>query len=67
MSIIANELAEEEEMSNLAARFAVRMRNQAVGSEGETTPISGGKRSRRPSPDEQAQKDRAIISVDSLD
>ena len=54
-------------MSNLATGFAVRMRNQAVGSEGETTPISGGKRSRRPYPDEQAQKDRTIISMDSLD
>ena len=65
-SIIASELAKEEEMSNLVVGFAVRMCNQAMGSEGETTPISGGKRSRLSSPNEQAQKDRAIILVDSL-
>ena len=65
--IICNELAEEEEMSSLAARFTVRMCKRVVGSEGETTPRSGRKRSRRSFLDEEAMKDWAIISVDSLD
>ena len=55
--IISNELAEEEKMSGLAIRFVVRMRKRVVGSEGETTPKSGGKRLRRSSPYEEAQKD----------
>ena len=44
--IIASELTEEEEMSNLGIGFVVRMRKRAVSSEGETTPRSGGKLSR---------------------
>ena len=43
-SLIAGELIEEEEMSRLVTGFAVRMSNWAVGSKGETTPISDGKR-----------------------
>ena len=54
-------------MSSLATGFAIRMRKRVVGSEGETTPRSRGKRSRQSSPDEEAQKDWAIISVDSPD
>ena len=53
-SIITNELAEEEEMSSLAVGFAIWMHKWATGSDGETTPRSGGKRSRRSSPDEEA-------------
>ena len=41
-------------MSSLAIGFAVRMRKQVIGSEGETTPRSHGKRSRQSSPDEEA-------------
>ena len=52
--IISNEPTEEEEMSNLTIGFTVRMRKRAIGSEGETTPRSGGKRSRLSSPDEEA-------------
>ena len=37
-SIIAIELVEEEEMSNLTARLAARMCKRAASSEGETTP-----------------------------
>ena len=66
-SIISSELAEEEEMSSLATRFFVRMRKQAACSEGETTPRSSGKWSRRSSLDEEAQKDWARILVESLD
>ena len=54
-------------MYGLAIRFVVRMRKRVVGSEGETTPKSGGKRLRRSSPNEGAQKDWAMISVDSPD
>ena len=65
--VIANEPAEEEEMSMLAAGFSARMHKRAVGLEGESTPIFDGKRSKCSSLDEQAQKDWAIISIDSLD
>ena len=67
MSIIANEPAEEEEMSIFIVKFFVLMHKWAAGSEGETTLKFGRKRSRRSSLDEEAQKDWAIILVDSLD
>ena len=54
-------------MSSLATGFVVRMRKWDMGSEGETTPRFGGKRLRWSSPDEEAQKDWAIISGDSPD
>ena len=53
-------------MSSLAAGFATRMRKQAEGSEGETTLKSYGKWSKQSSLGEKAQKDWAIILVDSL-
>ena len=66
--IIASEPAEEEEeMSSLPAGFIVQMRKWATGSEGETTSRFCGKRLRWSSPYEEAQKDWAIISMDSLD
>ena len=40
---------------------------QVVGSEGETTPRSDGKRSKQSSLNEEAQKDWPIISIDSPD
>ena len=40
---------------------------QVVGSKGETTPRSDGKRSKESSPNEEAQKDWPIISMDSPD
>ena len=67
MGIISSEPTEEEEMSSLAISFVVRMRKRAAGLEGETTPISSGKRWRWSSPDEEDQKDQAIISVDFPD
>ena len=57
MSIIANEPSKEEEMSSLTIGFSAQMCKRAVGSEGETTPKSDGKRSKRSSPDEVAQMD----------
>ena len=65
--IIASEPVEEEEMSSLVAGFATHMRKRAAGLEGETIPSSDGKRMKRSSPDEEAQKNWAIISVDSID
>ena len=65
MSIIASEPAEEEEMSSLVVGFSVRMRKRATGSKGETTPRSGGKRSRQSFLDDEVQTDWAIISMDS--
>ena len=41
-------------MSRLVARFSTRMHKRVVGSEGEFTPISDGKRSKRSSPGEEA-------------
>ena len=63
--IIVSELAKKKEMSRLAARFATgfgtgfatRKSKLAAGSEGETTPISNVKPSKRSSLDEEAQKD----------
>ena len=54
-------------MSRLTVWFAARMRKQATGLEGGTTPIFDGKLSKLSSLYEEAQKDWAIISVDSLD
>ena len=51
-SIISIESVEEKEMSNLTAGFAARMCKRAASSEGETTPRSGVKWSRRSSPNE---------------
>ena len=55
--VVASEPSEEEKMSSLVVGFVSRMHKQVVGSEGEATSIFGGKRPRRPSPDEEAQKD----------
>ena len=66
-SIISSEPAEEKEMSRLAIGLAAQMRKWAVGSKGETTPFSNGKRRKLSSPDEEAQKDWSIIIVDSPD
>ena len=65
--VIANEPIEEEEMSNLAVRFATLMRKRASGLEGETTPSYDGKRMKWSSLEEEARKDWTVISVDSLD
>ena len=64
-NIIASEPVEEEEMSRLAVRFFARMSKWVTDSEGESTPISDGKCPKRSSPDGEAQKDWAIILVDS--
>ena len=65
--VVANEPAGEEEMSSLVIEFSAQMRKRATGLESEATSSSGGKRSRRSSPDEKAQKNWAIISMDSPD
>ena len=65
--IISSEPTKEEEMSSLVTGFAVQMRKRATGSKGETTPRSGGIRSRRSSSNEEVKKDWAIISMDSPD
>ena len=67
MDILASESTEKEEMSMLAARFATRMQKRVADSKDESTLISNGKRPRRSSPDEEAQKDWVIIPVDSPD
>ena len=65
--VVANEPAEEEEMSSLAVGFASQMHKQRASSEGEATSISGGKRSRRPSQNEEAKKDWPTVSVEFHD
>ena len=64
-SIISNEPTDEEEMSILAAGFAALMRKRATSSDGETTPNFYGKWMKQSSPNEGAQKDWAIISMNS--
>ena len=65
MGVVASQPAEEEEMYILVVGFIARMRKRAAGSKGEAASNPGGKRPRRSSPDEEAQKDWAIILVDS--
>ena len=55
--ILTGESNEKEEMSMLASGFASWMRKRVVDSEDESTPISDGKRPRRSSQNEEAQKD----------
>ena len=57
MAIVSSEPIKEEKISNLAIGFIARMRKRAAGSEGEATSNAGGKRPRRSSPNEEAQKD----------
>ena len=54
-------------MFSLAAKFAARMRKQSMTLEGEATSSFGEKRTKRSPSDEGAQKDWAIVSVESLD
>ena len=54
-------------MPSLTIRFATRMHKRVAGSEGKATPSSDGKRMKRSSPGEGAQKDWAIVSVDCPD
>ena len=50
----------------LASGFAARMRKRIVDLEDESAPTSDGKCPRRSSSDLEAQKDWAIIPMDSL-
>ena len=65
--VISSEPIEEEEMTRHVIGFITLMHKQATGSEVESTPISYRKRSKRSSPDKEAQKDWAIILMDYLD
>ena len=65
--ILANESVEEEEMSMLAIGFAARMQKLDADLEDEPTLIPDRKRPKRSSPDEEVEKDWAIILVDSPD
>ena len=66
-SVVNSEAPEEEEMSSLAVGFATQMRKRATVLEGETTSSSCGKRARQSPPNEGAQKNWAIVSVESPD
>ena len=48
-------------------RFAARMQKRVANLEDEPTLIPDGKHPKRSSPDEEVEKDWAIIPVDSLD
>ena len=65
--IISSEPAKEEEMSKLVFGFSAQVRKRATCSEGEFTLVSNGKHPKRSSPNEEDQKDWAIILVDSPD
>ena len=67
MGMIYSEPVEEEEMFSLAAGFSTRRRKQPTTLEGVATSSSGEKRPRRSPLDEEAQKDGAIVLVESLD
>ena len=54
-------------MSKLVTKFEAQMRKRAVGSKGETTPISDRKCLKLSSLDEETQKDWVVISVDNPD
>ena len=56
-------------MSSLADGFATWMRKRATSSQGKTTPdfeVSGEKRPKTSSPNEEAQKSMTVITIDSL-
>ena len=58
----------EDDMSSLAAGFAMQMPKWATSAQGETTPdfeVSSGKRPKRSRSDEEAQKSPIVISMDS--
>ena len=57
-------------MSSLAIGFAARMCKLAASAQGETTlgsEVFGGKHLKRSGPDEEAQKNSSVITVDSLE
>ena len=56
----------EDDMCNLVARFAARMRKWAMSYHGETTPDSevfDGKRPKRFGLDEEAQRSSTVIAI----
>ena len=67
ISILSSESVEEEEMSMLAAEFAARILKRVADLEDEPTPILDGKRPKWSSPNEEVEKDWAIVLVDSPD
>ena len=52
-------------MFSIATRFAARMRKRSTPLEGETTSSSEEKRPRQSPSDDEAQKDWAIVLVES--
>ena len=65
--VVDSEPTEEEEMFSLATWFAARMLKWSTTLEGEATSSSREKQPRRSPSDGEAQKDWAIVSVESLD
>ena len=65
IGVVDSEPTKEEEMSSLAAGFVVQMHKWAMGLEGEATSSFGGKWSKQCLLYEGAQKNWAIVSVDS--
>ena len=57
-------------MSSLTAGFSTQMCKRVASAQGDTTPgceVFSGKRPKRSGPDEEAQKSRALITLDSLE
>ena len=65
--VLTSEYVEKKEMYMLTTGFVAQMQKRITDSEDESAPTYDGNRLRRYSPDEEAQKDWAIILVDSLD
>ena len=60
----------EEDMSTLAVGFAAQMRKRVTSAQRETTPgseLSGGKRPKWFSPNEEAHKSPTVVTMDSVE
>ena len=66
-SVLSNESTEEKEMTMLATRFAALMRKRVASLDDEFTPIPDRKCPKWSSPNKEAEKDWAIIPMDSPD
>ena len=65
--ILSSDSVEEGDMSMLVVGFAAQMRKRVMNLEDEPTPISNGKHPERSLPDEEVEKDWAVIPMDSSD
>ena len=65
--ILASDSVKEGDMSMLVVGFATRLPKRVMNLEDEPTPIPNGKHPKRSLPDEEVEKDWAVIPMDSSD